>query len=274
MGGDELNHVIKGKNYGWPKVSYGLWYNPTLKLTGGDKEGTCPVYTKPVFSWNPSVAPSSLIKIEGKKFKYWNGDLIMGTMRDQSLHRLRLDQDKRVVYDERIYLGHRIRDLTTLSDGKLALITDDGYLYIIDDGGPIFQDINSNTKQRMASLNEYDRLIMGNNTNLTKTKTAFIEPSSMNIFQQKCAPCHNLDPVNHVGPNLHNLFSREIGTAHDFMYSSTLKNDTRKWNPKLLKLFLKDPKDKFPNIKMQKINLTSIEVDSLIHLFQQQNLSK
>ena len=268
QGGDELNLVVKGQNYGWPKVSYGLWYDLKLNLPGGFMRGTYPEYKKPVFSWVPSVAPRGVIKIEGSRFKYWHGDLLMGTMRDESLHRLRLDQNNHVVYDERIHLGHRIRDMKTLPDEKIALLTDDGYLIIIDDGGPIFQEMDSTAKQRIALLDNFDRFINPKYKNQT---VSIVTNTSNTVFQQNCSSCHNLNGTNQIGPNLHDLFNRKVGTADNFNYSTALKSDKRNWNAPLLRNFLKNPESEFPGTLMQKVNLTSSEIDSLVDLFKSQN---
>ncbi len=265
-GGDELNIIEKGKSYGWPKVSLGIWYDPSFKLPGDSKTGTHPGYQKPVFSWVPSVAPSSLIKIEGQKFKQWQGDLIMATMRDQSLHRLRLDEDNRVIYNERIPLEHRIRDLTTLPDGRIALITDDAYLIMIEDGGPVFQEIDTDARKRIAVLDNFDKF---NTENGIVSKVT--DRSSMVIYDQHCASCHNLNPTNQIGPHLHELFNRQVGDVANFNYSQTLKSDKRNWNAQLLKSFLLNPEEEFHGTRMQKINMSSSELESLIQFFQVRN---
>lgn len=267
QGGDELNLVLRGKNYGWPDVSYGLWYDPSLKLPGNVQPGRHPEYTQPVFSWVPSVAPRGLIKIEGNRFPYWKGDLIMGTMRDQSLHRMRLDSSNRVVYDERIPLGHRVRDMIILSSGQIAILTDDGYLMIIDDGGAVFEPMNTEDKNRLTVLDKYDDLV--------RTDNISASPNAVNahmIFEQNCATCHNLDTLNQVGPNLDNLFQRKVGEAQNFLYSSSLAEDSRKWDSQLLRKFLTNPSGIFPDTRMQRIPLSSAEIDSLVVLFKNQEI--
>jgi hypothetical protein len=122
LGGDELNIIKPGINYGWPLVSLGVWYDPNYRLTGGQDYGRHTGYQKPVFSWPNSVAPASLLRIQGDKFRYWSGDLIVGTRANQSLRRIRLDDSLRVIYDERIELGHRVRDMTALKDESIAIL--------------------------------------------------------------------------------------------------------------------------------------------------------
>jgi len=264
MGGDELNIIARNENYGWPKVSMGVWYDPNLALPGLAESGRHSGYREPVFSWLPSVAPSSLVRIEGARFEQWHGDLLMGTMRDQSLHRLRLGENNRVVYDERIHLGHRIRDIVTLPDHKLALVTDDGFLMIIDDGGPVFREPNQEARNRLAFLESLNQV----------TDTSQIEKiavSSRLIYQENCASCHNLDARNQIGPHLYRLLDREVGALDNFSYSQTLKSDTRNWNARLLRQFLENPDEEFPGIQMQKIDLNTSEVDSLVQFFQSQN---
>lgn len=161
--GDELNIIEPDNNYGWPLVSLGVWYNPSYRLQGDDGYGRHSGFVKPVFSWPASIAPANLLRIEGKKFEAWKGDLIIGTRRDQSLRRLRLDDSLRVIYDERIEIGHRVRDLTALPNEMITVFTDDGYLLFIEDGGSSFVEMTQNEIEKMRNLNKFDRFASGSN---------------------------------------------------------------------------------------------------------------
>jgi len=265
QGGDEMNIIEKGDNLGWPRESYGLWYDNRLDLPGGHKKGTHQHYKAPLFSWVPSVAPSAILKIEKNSFDYWKGDLIVATMRDQSLHRLRIGKDLSVKYNERIFIGHRIRDLTALPNGDLALITDDSYLIFIADGGAIFAR-DKTIDEINTILNKYDNF--AKNTNLGASLTHISRAKE--IFKSNCGNCHNLDYENYIGPHLNNLFERQVGGLEDFRYSKILQNDQRYWDKDLLRLYLKNPENAgFEGTSMNKINITDSEVDSIIQYLSQ-----
>lgn len=132
-GGDELNNIQFGKNYGWPFVSLGRIYDNS-ELNSSDnpihpKYGTHSGYEPPVYSWTPSIAASQLGMI-GKLSSFadwWRGNLVVSSLKDLSLHRLALKANKDVLYDERIFIGHRLRDLE-ISDNYILASTDDGAL--------------------------------------------------------------------------------------------------------------------------------------------------
>jgi cytochrome c2 len=263
-GGDELNIIEEENNYGWPNVSYGVWYSPEFQLKD-HLRGTHPMYDKPVFSWVPSIAPSNIIRIEGEKFEHWQGDLIIGTMGDQSLRRLRIKGERSVVYDERIHIGHRIRDVTLLPDGKFAAITDDSFLIIFDDGGPLYREMNGVEKQRLAELEKLDRITSGNNvsTEIQETRSAEL------IFDRKCGSCHNLTGESQIGPHLQNIYERQVGGLENYPYSNTLQSDDRIWTAELTKQFLLNPDQEFSGSRMVQVELSEAEADSLIRFLEQ-----
>ncbi|MBN7827760.1 PQQ-dependent sugar dehydrogenase [Bowmanella dokdonensis] len=131
-GGDELNLIEAGNNYGWPAVSYGDTYSDQTPIGGTTAPGT----TDPVKYWDPSPAFSGMAFYTGDKFPDWQGDLFLGTLAHQSVLRLELSKDNKVVHQEELLrqkIG-RIRDVALGPDGYLYLLTDmsDGGLYRLE----------------------------------------------------------------------------------------------------------------------------------------------
>jgi aldose sugar dehydrogenase len=123
QGGDEVNVMRAGVNYGWPVITYGANYGLGTKIgEGTHKEGMA----QPLHRWVPSIAPSGMAFYTGERFVRWKGDLFVGALKDRMLVRLRLDGEK-VVREERMLQGvlGRIRDVRAAPDGYLYLLTDD-----------------------------------------------------------------------------------------------------------------------------------------------------
>ncbi len=122
QGGDEVNVIRPGVNYGWPVITYGANYGTGTKIGEGTaKDGLA----QPLHKWVPSIAPSGMAFYSGSKFTKWRGDLFIGALRDQMLVRLKLDSEK-VVREEQLLknvLG-RIRDVRVGPDGFIYLLTD------------------------------------------------------------------------------------------------------------------------------------------------------
>jgi glucose/arabinose dehydrogenase len=123
-GGDELNLVQKGKNYGWPVVAYGQEYSgQAIQGAVTAKEGT----EQPIYYWDPVIAPSGLQFYTGDAFPAWKGSLFVGGMKDNALVRLTLQND-RVTSEEHLLKarGQRVRDVRQGFDGALYIVTDEG----------------------------------------------------------------------------------------------------------------------------------------------------
>ena len=122
QGGDEVNVIRAGRNYGWPVITYGVEYVIGTKIGEGTHK---PGMEQPLHIWVPSIAPSGMAFYSGDRFPRWRGDLFVGALRDQMLVRLRFDGEK-VLKEERLLknkLG-RIRDVRSGPDGYLYLLTD------------------------------------------------------------------------------------------------------------------------------------------------------
>jgi glucose/arabinose dehydrogenase len=132
-GGDELNLIRRGRDYGWPFVTLGEPYG-TRDYVVPRRTGTHTGYPKPKAAWVPSVATSELVQVPAS-WAGWTtsvgGDLLMGTLKDQSFWRIRVDRAGRVTTRERLEVGHRIRDVDVRANGSVAATTDDGTLLIL-----------------------------------------------------------------------------------------------------------------------------------------------
>ncbi len=122
-GGDELNLIRPGVNYGWPVITYGRSYAGFSIGEGKEKEGMA----QPAKYWVPSISPSGLTFYDGAAFPQWKGNLFLGALSGEILVRLELEGDK-VVHEERLLedFGARIRDVRQGPDGFLYILTDSG----------------------------------------------------------------------------------------------------------------------------------------------------
>jgi glucose/arabinose dehydrogenase len=126
-GGDELNLVLKGHNYGWPIITYGREYWGPSIGEGTQKKGM----QQPKHYYVPSIAPSGLIRYESNLFKEWKGDFLIGSLKKRHLNRLSLNLDESGSDEpvkEHRYLHHldtRIRDIDVDTQGAIYLLTDE-----------------------------------------------------------------------------------------------------------------------------------------------------
>ena len=122
QGGDEVNLMSAGKNYGWPVVTHGANYGLGTKIGEGQTKAGMAQALK---IWVPSIAPSGMAFVNSQEFPEWSGNLLVGSLRAQTLVRLELDGDA-VVGEERLLVGQigRIRDVRVAEDGLIYLLTD------------------------------------------------------------------------------------------------------------------------------------------------------
>jgi glucose/arabinose dehydrogenase len=121
LGGDELNRLAPGANFGWPRVSR------TREYVGGAPVGTpaAPGMTDPVLLWEVSTAPSGLAVYDGAAFPHWRGDIFAGGLASNDIRRIDLDEDGVVKGETALRMGARVRDVRVGPDGFLYVLTDE-----------------------------------------------------------------------------------------------------------------------------------------------------
>ncbi len=120
-GGDEINIIQPGNNYGWPVITQGIDYNGASITPYTEYEGML----QPLVDWTPSIAPSAMVFYQGDMFTEWQGDLLVVSLAEKSVRRIDLD-DGKVVKDERIFpqLDTRMRDIRIDRQGAIYILTD------------------------------------------------------------------------------------------------------------------------------------------------------
>lgn len=123
QGGDEVNVMRPGRNYGWPVITYGVNYGFGTKIGEGNAK---PGMEQPLHYWVPSIAPSGMAFYTGDQFPNWKNNILIGALKDEMLVRLELDGEK-IVREERLIKGMigRIRDVRVGPDGYVYLLTDE-----------------------------------------------------------------------------------------------------------------------------------------------------
>ena len=230
-GGDELNLIREGADYGWPNVTLGTDYGTYSWRAApvGKHRG----YQSPMFAWVPSVGLSNLIQVSGFDPR-WDGDLLVASLKAVSLFRLRFEQN-RVMYVEPIWIGQRIRDITQLENGTIAMWTDDTQLlYITVDRTRLDQNVRPN-KQANSTMND------------------------------ACMYCHHFGPTNtsDFAPTLSGLFDRRIA-SDNYRYSGGLRSKEGAWTEEALRQFLRNPAEFANGTAMPRPNLDEEHLEEVI----------
>jgi cytochrome c2 len=228
QGGDELNILKHGSNYGWPLMTYGTDYGALtwpLNPTGVEFPG----FELPIFSWLPDIGVNDLIGVEQDLFPLWRGDLLVGSLAGQTLFRLRV-RDDRVEYVEPIKINNtRIRDVAEAPDGRLVLWEDD-----------------DNT---LVSL----RPLTGS--------------SGEALFATNCSGCHKVgDGSSHrIGPDLYGVVGRPVASAVGYVdYSPALRASGGRWSEERINRFIQKPQTAVPGTAMEFPGLPDADSRTLI----------
>ena len=217
-GGDELNLLVRGTNYGWPLVTLGRDCGDCAWQLQGRHDG----YQPPVFAWVPSIGVSNVIQLRGFA-PLWDGDLLVASLVGETLHHLRMNGDT-VTYDEPIKVGDRVRDIIRLADGRVAFWTDSGRLVFLE-------------PDKEPSISE-------------KLAAGLSQPARDLVAQ--CQACHDLDPgkgrQGKIG--LWQVAGRARGSLADAAYSPAMLAAGGSWTAENLSAFLADPQGTLPGTSM------------------------
>ncbi len=251
-GGDELNLISEGGNYGWPDATLGTLYSgqPIPNATfGRHDQGKLPTY-----SWLPSAAISSLMVVDGID-PAWDGDLLAGSLSSsafgRSLWRIRIAEE-RVVFVERIRLGHRVRHLTQFGD-KIAVLLDSNDVVIFS---------VSRRPDALAKVREI----------MTAAVDSALHEDVLSVITT-CTECHSLaESENLVGPSLYGVVGRTIAGSGFPEYSEALAGISGRWSPENIKAYLVDPDAFAPGTSMPASGLTEGPVlEALVSILSQLN---
>lgn len=262
QGGDEVNLIIEGNNYGWPKVTYGMNYGYPRRYWPFDPEpGGHDGYAKPAFAFVPSIGISNIVEPNETEFPDWHHILIVSSLRAGSLFVLRTEGD-RIVYSEPIYMdGDRVRDIVSLHNGELAYLSDSGKLVLV-----------RNAERHTGNEKSFSV------TGLTSLSKPFPEEFTSaegspvdrgrHMFISVCGRCHKLDGTVGAGPPLNGVVGRRVGSVPGFTYSSTLANYDGPWTSELLVSFLTDPDRKFHGTAMPIAPISWAEVPNIVRFLE------
>ena len=248
QGGDELNVLEPGGNYGWPQVSYGVEDGSRVNVSRAGAVGRHDGFIKPVFAWVPSIGISSLIVNDKHLFPLWKDDLLIGSLAGHALFRVRRDSTE-VQYIERIEVGNRIRDLAQMPDRRIALLVDGGRVHFL----------------RRSYAHCGDESWDGSVYAIDCPDTVgTVAATGAQLYGAHCSGCHNLTVEKHgIGPHLVGVLGRRAGAVSGYLFSDALSSLDMVWTPADLERFLADPREFAPGTSKASLPLTQAEIRAI-----------
>lgn len=242
-GGDELNLVEDGGNYGWPLTSLGKWYNG-LPMKTARQYGRHDDFTPPVFSWLPSVGMSSIMQLHGFD-PAWSEDFLIGSMNGNTIFRVRV-VDNRALFSEAIPFGERIRYILQPEPGVIAVWTDSFNLILITRGA---DDESDQFVERFIDQQDWS------GQRKEQVRSAITA----------CTQCHTYTPTPGSGaPHLVGVFNRPVARTDFPGYSDALRTTGGRWSEERLTRYLTDPQAFAPGTAMPPLGLSEDTVKGVV----------
>lgn len=224
IGGDELNLIREGANYGWPLATYGANSEPRTREgpQGVRDHGS---FEEPRYAWVPSIGISNLIELRGEEFPAWEGDFLVASLNGQSLYRVRM-RNGAPVYTERIPVVGRLRDILQDEQGRILIWSDYSVLVSITNAGDV--------------------------------RTGEV------VYAQCATCHESGFRVDAIAPDLRGVMGRQAGAVDGFVYSEAMQSSEVTWSPETLSSFLTNPSGFIPGTNMNTPGLSAADRQSII----------
>jgi aldose sugar dehydrogenase len=257
QGGDEVNLMIEGRNYGWPIVKYGMAYGyPPKNWPFNPRPGGHDGYTRPRFAFVPSVAPTNIIAPDPREFPNWSDSLLMCSLRGNTLYVLKTDGDDIIDAQPIRFDGYRLRDIISMPNGSLAILADDGSLLLVRNAEMHHDEAQQIEVRGLSSLPRPSL------EEAPSSSTMTTEERGHAYFLGACANCHGLGGEVDIAA-LNGVIGRRVATIPDFDYSTALANRHDIWTESLIEQFITNPQSVALGTRMPETGLGDIHAEAI-----------
>jgi aldose sugar dehydrogenase len=259
--GDEINVIREGVNYGWPIVTYGVNYGfPRRDWPFNPHPGAHDGYAKPAMAFVPAIGIGNLVQPDPAEFPMWRDDLLVASLRANTLFRVRAEGDHLVYAEPIAFQGHRLRDIVQLADGRVAMLSDGNEVLLVRNAARHGGASPSFVVTGLGALEPLPEEAQSGSTQPAQR--------GRELFQLGCASCHSLDGQVGVGPPLAGIVGRRVGSHPGFRYSPALAAYDGVWTEELLLAFMTDPQATFHGTTMPPLTLDWKDAPSIVAYLQ------